>query len=184
MSGKKWKWEPWGDLKMEEWKLPTDFGMPWFDWNELDSTRAQMRAVWQAVIDKTKIGGAIPVTFEIEDLHTAFVVRAVAQVPSTRPVLMSIPPGTHPEWQSAGTMVGIAVTAVLPLTIQDEAAIVKFLISLARGLYLHELYEQLMVGDARPLDPHDPDAVKALCATEMAYCEADLKAYAKTLAKK
>ena len=116
------------------------------------------RRRWADFLSTVRVGGALPVTFRLDDEH--LVVEVV--VPYMPPELPEVrdATGTYkiPLQIAEGFPVPLTSRFKLPAFHAGNAAdIVRHVV---RAIYLHEADEQLCVGDRRPFAPEHANATR------------------------
>ncbi len=119
---------------------------------------------WAAFLPTVSVGGALPVTFRV-DLDYYLVVEVIVpyeppepQEPSLQLFVDTAVEGKTriPLAIAKGFPVPVSTRYKLPPYHEESAA--RFVRHLVRQLYLHEVDEQLRVGDRRPFAPKHYDA--------------------------
>jgi hypothetical protein len=96
---------------------------------------------WRALVAKTKVGGLLPITFEVETFSPLDIsIKAYMRVPDRDGPYNSL---EQPQIRCRRVVHG-----------EPEASVLR---ALARELYLHELDEWFLVDGVRLYDPHRLD---------------------------
>jgi hypothetical protein len=114
---------------------------------------------WTAFLPTIRMGGALPVTFRIDDDHVAVemivpFVSPAPQPPAERDgeALARSYPTKIPLGIAEGFPIPVSARFPLPPYVADEA--MHFIRHIVREIYHHEIDEQLRIGDRRPFAPH------------------------------
>lgn len=110
------------------------------------------RACWGAFLASVRVGGAIPVTFRLDD--DCVVMEAIVPYVPPEPA-QSADPNRIRLQIAEGFPVPISSCVKLPPF--DARRAVHFVRRLVQKLYLHEVDEQLRVSGRRPFVAHDDD---------------------------
>lgn len=105
------------------------------------------RTCWADFLSTVHVGGALPVTFRPDDDHVIVEV-IVPYVPPETQALAE--PNKIPIRIAEGFPVPLAARYKLPAYAENAADFVRHIV---REIYLHEVDEQLRVGDRRPFAP-------------------------------
>jgi hypothetical protein len=103
---------------------------------------------WAVFLPTVRVGGALPVTFQLDNDHVLVEVIVPYVTPAQQP---SANPNKIPLAIADGFPVPITARCKLPPYSDENAA--AFVRHLVREIYLHEADEQLRVGDRRPFAP-------------------------------
>lgn len=104
---------------------------------------------WAEFLPTVRVGGALPVTFNLDGDHVVVVEVVVPYVPPA--ARDNLDPNKIPIAIAEGFPVPLTMRYKLPDYSPVNAA--HFIRHLVREIYQHEIDEQLRVGDARPFAP-------------------------------
>ncbi len=122
----------------------------------------QVTQAWSKLLSKLSVKGAIPVRYDASNYFGMTLVRAIARVPAVKPTDDGI------SIKQTGELVEVVIKNFTPhdLHLKGEGEMLKWVVKLTRGIYLHEMYEQMFLGDVQVYDPHSPEGEKAVIALE------------------
>jgi len=106
-------------------------------------------ACWADFLSTVRVGGALPVTFRPDGDHV--IVEVIVSYVPPAPPEAPADPNKIPIRIAAGFPVPLTARIKLPVYAEENAA--AFVRHIVREIYLHEVDEQLRVGDRRPFAP-------------------------------